>query len=220
MRFAFPLLFNFNPEAWYASARWLFADLAKERYGFVDVANELTSKRRNAFAAEKGGRDIISEMEKAYDPKTGDRLSAEEIASEAHLMFAAGRDTTSTALSAALFYLSRSSQAYGFLAQEIRTLFTDVSQIQRGSTLSSCRYLRACIDESLRLAPATPAALWREAGLYGASVEDTSIPAVLEVGTCTYALSHDARYFRHPFAFKPERWLHREREAAPVLNQA
>lgn len=218
LRFAFPLLFNLNPEAWYAPARWLFPELANERYGFVDVANDMTSKRVNSYDGDqKARRDIMSELEKARDPKTGDRLSPEEIASEAHLMIAAGGDTTSTALSAALFYLSRSPQTYASLAGEIRTHFTDVNQIQRSPTLSSCRYLRACIDEALRLAPAAPGALWRQAGLYGAHVGEVFVPEGLEIGTCTYALSHHAQYFHQPFVFKPARWLNRQ-EHVPAAS--
>lgn len=155
----------------------------------------------------------MNELENARDPKTGDCLTEQEIASEAHLMIAAGGDTTSTALSAALFYLSRSAQSYESLTNEIRSTFSDINQIRRGPKLSSCRYLRASIDEALRLAPAAPGALWRQAGLNGTFVEQTFIPAGLEVGTCTYALSHDARYFHEPFVFKPERWLSQSLES-------
>ncbi len=122
----------------------------------------------------------------------------------------AGGDTTSTALSAVLFYLSRNRSSYLELAQEIRSMFADVKNIRRGPTLSSCHYLRACLDEALRLAPAAPGALWREAGTGGAFVEGHYIPPGCDVGVCVYALSHDSKYFSDPFEFDPSRFLRRE----------
>lgn len=122
----------------------------------------------------------------------------------------AGGDTTSTALSAVLFYLSRNRSSYLELAQEIRSKFADVKNIRRGPTLSSCHYLRACLDEALRLAPAAPGALWREAGTGGAFVGGHYIPPGCDVGVCVYALSHDSKYFSDPFEFDPSRFLRRE----------
>jgi cytochrome P450 len=118
-----------------------------------------------------------------------------------------GGDTTSTALAAVLFYLSRYPSCHSKLVAEVRSTFTRTSQIRRGNQLSSCSYLRACIDEALRLAPAAPGALWRQACEGGAFVDGEYIPEGLDIGTCTYALSHSGRYFDEPFAFKPERFM-------------
>lgn len=118
-----------------------------------------------------------------------------------------GGDTTSTALAAVLFYLSRSKEAYRKLADEIRTTFRSAESIRRGKQLSSCRYLRACLDEALRLAPAAPGALWREVGDGGLALDGHQIPAGYDVAVCTYALHHNAEYFPEPFAFRPERCL-------------
>ncbi|CAG8959910.1 hypothetical protein HYFRA_00013182 [Hymenoscyphus fraxineus] len=60
-------------------------------------------------------------------------------------------DTTRTALSATFFYLSRNPSSYQRLAAEIRSTFTSGDEIC-GAKLGSCVYLRACIDEALRLA--------------------------------------------------------------------
>jgi len=123
------------------------------------------------------------------------------------LLTVAGGDTTSTALAAVLFYLSRDPSRHTKLVAEIRSTFTEVSQIKRGKQLSSCHYLRACIDEALRLAPAAPGVLWRQACEGGAFVDGEYIPAGLDIGTCTYALSHTENHFEHPYDFKPERFM-------------
>ncbi|KAK5206973.1 hypothetical protein LTR41_007508 [Exophiala xenobiotica] len=227
LRFAWPWLFNFQPKSWFAPARWLFPEMETERTSFTQVADDFTTERLKSIEEGKCNRqDIMSALLAARDPRTGEKLSIEETCSEAHLMIAAGMydfltgrrtflmmaggDTTSTALSAVLFYLSRNNSAYLELAKEIRSKFADVKNIRRGPTLSSCHYLRACLDEALRLAPAAPGALWREAGAGGAYVDGDYIPQGCDVAVCVYALSHDSKYFSDPFKFDPSRFLRRE----------
>lgn len=208
MRFAYPPLFNLDPSKWYSPARWLFPEMSTERASFSGIAEQYSKERVAMMEEGKAERnDIMSALLAARDPRTGEKLCDAEVWTEAHLMIAAGGDTTSTALAAVLFYLSRSPAAYSRLANEIRTTFSNVESIRRGRELTSCKYLKACLDEAMRLAPAAPGALWREAGIGGATVDGVYIPAGLDVGVCTYALSHNEEYFSDPFKFQPERFL-------------
>jgi cytochrome P450 len=133
-----------------------------------------------------------------------------------------GGDTVSTAMTALFFYLSRYPQCYKVLQEEIHTTFTASHQIRGGKQLSSCRYLRACIDEALRMSPPISGTLWRER----ADADDKEpwvidghvIPTGTQVGVNTYAIHHDERYFPEPFTFRPERWL--EGEAAGYNSAA
>lgn len=106
-----------------------------------------------------------------------------------------GGDTTATALSATLFYLSRNSECYTKLATEIRTAFRKGAEIS-GKGLAGCQYLRACIDESLRMSPPTPGTLWRhlapeEEGRGPFVVDGHVIPKGTKVGVNTYSLHHN-----------------------------
>ncbi len=67
----------------------------------------------------------------------------------------------------------------------------------------------------MRLAPAAPGALWREACAGGAMVEDEFIPAGLDIAVCTYALSHNPDYFPDPFKFDPERFVKKSEDGFP-----
>ncbi|KAI1326471.1 cytochrome P450 [Xylariaceae sp. FL0255] len=142
-------------------------------------------------------------------------ISPDLLRSEGLLFYIAvkGAGTASTALSALLFYLSRHASCYERLAFEIRSTFSCGVDIHTGKTLSSCRYLKACIDEALRMSPPLPGILWRE--VQGESRRHTDpltvdghvIPPGTQVGVCTYAIHHNPSYFSDPFSFCPERWL-------------
>ena len=121
-----------------------------------------------------------------------------------------GGDTTSTALAAVLFYLSRHDEAHKILNNEIRSTFPMIDDIRQGARLSSCHYLRACLEEAMRLAPPAPGALWREVCMGGAIVDGALIPAGLDVGVCQYAICRNPDLFPEPYLFKPERHLRTE----------
>lgn len=106
-----------------------------------------------------------------------------------------------------MFYLARSPDAYATLAQEIRTTFGDAEEIVSGAKLNSCRFLSACIQETLRMSPTVPGAMWREAEAGGAYVDGEFIPAGYDIGTCIYALHHNEACFGNSFSFAPDRWL-------------
>ncbi|KAF1959963.1 cytochrome P450 monooxygenase-like protein [Byssothecium circinans] len=165
--------------------------------------------------------DLFSYMMDAKDPETGVKISLAELVSEATFFFPAGGDTTSTTLTAAFFYLSRNSNSYVKLASEIRRTFSDGDEIRSGSLLSSCTYLRAVLDETMRISPPISGTLWRElpAGDRGNKeplvIDGHVVPAGTWVGVNMYSIHHNEDYFPNPFAFKPERWLGGEDDSAP-----
>lgn len=128
-------------------------------------------------------------------------------------LFEIGSDTTSTTLSALFYYLSHNPRCYSRLCQEIRSTFLQEEDIRSGLQLAHCTYLRACLDETLRMSPAVPGTLWREE-LSGSPkplvINGHTIPKGVCVGVNTYCILHNKRYFPDPFTFKPERWLEGE----------
>ncbi|KAK7993992.1 hypothetical protein PG989_007373 [Apiospora arundinis] len=113
-------------------------------------------------------------------------------------------------MAAAFFYLSRNPECYKRLADEIRTTFASGTDIFGGPQLASCRYLRACIDEALRMSPPAPGNMWRQ------QVATDMEPLVIDghfisrgtlFGVNLYALAHNPAIFSEPLVFKPERWM-------------
>ncbi|KAI1846538.1 hypothetical protein JX266_007435 [Neoarthrinium moseri] len=99
-------------------------------------------------------------------------------------------------------------------SKEIRTKFSSGHAIQSGATLASCKYLRACINESLRMAPPSLATLWREQaaddlqrGSDPFVIDGHIIPPGTQFGVNLYAMHHNEKYFPGPFTFNPDRWV-------------
>jgi cytochrome P450 len=107
------------------------------------------------------------------------------------------------------FYLSHNAEAYQKLAKEIRGQFKEYKDIKGGQRLTSCRYLRACIDEALRVSPPVTGTLWREPydGSESVVIDGHVVPPGTQIGVNTYALHHNEAYFPRPFDFNPDRWL-------------
>lgn len=152
--------------------------------------------------------DVFANLAAAKDPETGDSFRPDEIAAESATLIVAGSDTSSTAMCSVLFYLADNPDAYQRAAHEVRSKFTSCHDIAIGATLASCTYLRACIDESLRISPPVGSALWREVHADGgARVDSLHIPKGCDVGVPIYSIHHHPKYFAAPFEYRPERWL-------------
>ncbi|GAP86915.1 putative cytochrome [Rosellinia necatrix] len=153
-----------------------------------------------------------------------ENASMEAMRNEAIFFLGAGSDTLSSTLSALFHYLSVNRRCYERLTSEIRSTFADKSEIQDGPRLASCQYLRACIDEALRMCPPLPGTLWRQ-GVIDADkpplfIDGHYIPPGTEIGVNTYALHYNADYFPEPYIFKPERWLPSHAAASATVKAA
>ncbi|KAI1343575.1 cytochrome P450 [Xylariaceae sp. FL0016] len=116
----------------------------------------------------------------------------------------AGAETVATGLSGALWFLLHNEEALKRLQAEIRGDFVSADEITGESTVK-LKYLRAVIDETLRILPPSPFGQSRTSP--GASVDGRYIPAGTSVSTDVWCLQHSERYWKAPWSFRPERWL-------------
>ncbi|KAF7949223.1 hypothetical protein EAE96_008390 [Botrytis aclada] len=134
-------------------------------------------------------------------------MTESELFTESGFLLAAGSDTSSTTLSALLFYLSRYPKCYKKVTAEIRSTFSSLSEIHSGPKITSLKYLRACIEEALRMSPPLGSALWREVRQGDITIDGVSIPTGYDIGCAVYAVQHNESYFPKSFEFQPERWI-------------
>lgn len=164
------------------------------------------------LAEEKHAKhDLYSFMVDSVGSEGEDSAALREIWIEAIFFLPAGGDTSSTTMSSLFFYLARCPECQAKLAKELKSAFPTSADIRAGPQLAACRYLRACIDEALRMSPPAPGTLWRQQSPESRGkplvVDGHVIPPGTQVGVSAYSLHHNEEYFPDPFTYEPERWL-------------
>ena len=184
----------------------------KEYFAFVDES--IVARREVEEASEKlgtdeneGRQDMLHFLFKATDPHTGKKgCSPEELSAEVRLLVTAGSDTTSIILSSFFFYIVRNPRPYKKVVKEVRSTFYSGDDIVGGPKLASCKYLRACIDETMRMAPAVASELSRNVLEGGQMVDGELYPAGVTVGTSEWSNGRSDEY-GDPNVYRPERWI-------------
>lgn len=180
----------------------------RQYYEFVDgnVAQRRQEEdilKRSGNEDGQGRKDMFHYLFNATDESGNPGYTTDELNAEANLLIIAGSDTTVTTLIGFWFYIVRKPRVYDKLVEEIRTRFKSSEDIQIGADLSSCKYLQACIDESLRVAPAAVGELGREVLPGGLNIEGTQIPEGSHVGYVWFCISSRISFsvlnFSNPF---------------------
>ncbi|KIY03472.1 uncharacterized protein Z520_00163 [Fonsecaea multimorphosa CBS 102226] len=188
----------------------LFPRLSRTRTKFIEyvsgvVANRIAAEDTPAAVGRR--KDFFHHLLNAKDTETGKPLPIEFLFSEGVLLVVGGSDTSSTGMAATLFYLLKYPDAMAKLRHELDSKFSSVDEIKSGPQLTSCVYLRACVDEALRMAPPGPGILPRTALKGGETVNGEYIPEGIDVGVGWWALAYNGKYFPDPETFRPERYL-------------
>lgn len=193
----------------------------KKLAGFVidAVKDRRVGVAKRAANGEAPRKDFAHYLLEAKDPQTGEGYTAKQMNTELRFLIGAGGDTTSTTLAATLYYITRNPEALRKVQAEIRSTFSDVNDIVSGPKLSSCHYLRAVIEEALRLAPAVPSALKRRTTV-PLIIGDIAVPANTDVAVAAWGIHRSEAYFTEANKFKPERWLpeHTSKEKLDLMK--
>ncbi|RLM00574.1 hypothetical protein CFD26_108442 [Aspergillus turcosus] len=184
---------------------WLLKKGVWARNRFLRFVGRLLKERSSLGTESKN--DVFSILTRVRDPETQQSLSMKDIGAESVTLIVAGADTSSTAFAGLLFYLCHNRQAYEKAAEEVRHHFGDATEATSGPELHKCKYLRACIDESLRMSPPVNCPMWREVTSPDLMIEGRHVPLGSELGVCTYSIQHNPRYHPDPYSYRPERWL-------------
>ncbi|UKZ81786.1 hypothetical protein TrVFT333_009559 [Trichoderma virens FT-333] len=174
--------------------RILFRKLNKDRDQYMAFSKKQVRSRMNSSIFNSTRKDFFYYLLNSKDPETGQG-------------FAQRSDTTSTTLTSTIFYLAHNGAALDRAYKEVNSKFNSVEAIRAGPELNSCTYIRACIDEALRMSPPVGAILPRQTLDGGLEVLGEKLPAGVGVGCPIYALHHNADFVQDPFVYRPERWI-------------
>lgn len=158
----------------------------RKQFDVVMLAIEKALARIRLGASPNGRNDFMTAMLKGGGGGDGDgdeaveeskfgNLSMEEILATSSVLVAAGSETTATALSGMFFYMAMTPRAYGALAEEVRAAFSSEEEITMVST-NHLTYLKAVIEEGLRIFPAAPEMAPRVVPVGGSEVGKVYLP--------------------------------------------
>jgi cytochrome P450 len=184
---------------------------AQDSAKFFHLAQSRLDERFTAEEdAQAKGKDMRSDIFhyilRGRDPETGLGFTRSQLNADAGLLIAAGSDGVGLTLSACLFYLLKTPEAFKKLQHEIHTSFASVEEI-KAPKINQLPYLHAVFEETMRMTPAVPSPLPRVVEKGGIEIDGFHIPEGIDVGVPHYAIHHNEDYFPESWSFRPERWL-------------
>jgi cytochrome P450 len=113
---------------------------------------------RTSIPPSAGRKDFYHYLMEAKNPNTDEKWKDSELWAEANNLIVAGSDTSALTLAATFFSLTHNERFLEKVMREVREVFKgqDVESVKPGAALNSCKYLRACLDEAMRMSPSVP----------------------------------------------------------------
>lgn len=107
-----------------------------------------------------------------------------------------------------IYNLLKNPECMVRLREEIDSVIDDTTEtVAPYDKVKHLPYLRACLDESLRLTPPTTFGLPRRTPAEGARIMDSWIPGDTTVSISAYVAHRDPVVFPDPERYCPARWL-------------
>jgi len=146
--------------------------------------------------------DILGALLSARDPETGDALTEQEILDETKTLFAAGFETTATALTWTLYLLARHPEVARRWRRELDEVLG--GRLPEWQDLERLTYLHQILNESMRLYPPVYT-LGREC-IEDDELDGYSIRSGTVLLLSVFGIHRDPKWWQDPEAFRPERF--------------
>ena len=174
--------------------------------GWNDIVyHRATQRLKRHRAGEKLDDFFTALMEDKNSTPNG--LEWGEIVAEVSIMMNAGSDTTAIAINNAMYLLLKNPVALARLREEIDSVLDEEQVVAAYDQVKNLPYLRACLDEALRIFPPSTFGLPRRTPPEGANILGDFIPGNTSVSMSAYVAHRDETVFPEPETFRPERWL-------------
>lgn len=154
-------------------------------------------------------------------------LSFGEIMAECSVMMNAGTETSTAAMTSTIFLLYTHPKVLQKLRDELDAAEpgNEISSLDKYNgipsyeVVSKLPYLRACIEEALRLRPPSSFGLPRIVPKGGRCIANKFIPEGVTVSVPTYSILRDESVFKDASVYNPDRWLtHDPEEKKRMMN--
>ncbi|KAF2161904.1 hypothetical protein M409DRAFT_69435 [Zasmidium cellare ATCC 36951] len=135
-------------------------------------------------------------------------VSFKDQVAEVEQAVGAGTDGPAGSITMTMYYLLRNRHTLVKLREELDAALITEDTVAPWEKVKSLPYLRACIDEALRLSPPVAANLIRRTPPGTSTVIDGEvIPPNTNVSISAYTAHRDPTVFEEPERYEPERWL-------------
>jgi cytochrome P450 len=171
---------------------------APEREQLTGMIRRMVARRRHAPPE----RDLVDLLMKARDPESGEGLSDALLVDNLLGFIMAGHETTTLALTWALFLVASHPPTRDRLRSEIKSV-ADRGPIEAGH-VAQLGFTRQVIAETLRLYP--PGYLLTRVAGRETTVGDQRVRAGQRVNIPVYAIHRREALFPDPHAFEPDRF--------------
>jgi cytochrome P450 len=171
---------------------------------------ERVMAERRAIAAPGDGRpaDVIDLLEAARDPESGEGLSPHEIRDQVATLLGAGFETTARALFWTCYLLALYPAHQERVAAEVRLHLAGAAPTAQ--VLEDMPLLRATLLEAMRLYP--PAAIVSRQATQAMTIDGHDVPKGAFLSVAPWILHRHRLHWQQPGAFRPARFVGRERE--------
>jgi len=208
---AYKHLFTLTPSRiLYFMMPWLdrvsFLPQTRKLLNSIDKLDELFKHmlKNHQEVAPDGSKDIMYEMLAALKSSEDNvHLSERELMANMFVLFVAGHETTSTALSWVIYELAKNPQIQQRVYQEIQEKLGN--NTPAFEDLNKLELVDNVLSESLRLHPPVTLLTTRETQI-DLKYKDHFIPKGSHLGLNIYAVHHDSNYWEDPFTFNPDRF--------------
>ncbi|KAM5343494.1 hypothetical protein ACJ41O_012031 [Fusarium nematophilum] len=173
---------------------------------FTNMCVYLVQERIKRYKAGEKPEDFFSHL---LEDKYGNAnmYPMGELVAEASIMLNAGSDTTGIALTNVLYWLLKNPACLSKLRAEIGSVADKDDSVVAFDRVKHLPYLRACLDESMRLTPPNTMSVPRQTPASGMSIMGHWIPGNTTVHSPPYSMHRNPAVFVDPESYMPERWL-------------
>ncbi|XP_063230001.1 cytochrome P450 4C1-like isoform X6 [Bacillus rossius redtenbacheri] len=178
-------------------------------HGFTDKVikerrAEYRQNKMNNVAASRKRLTFLDLLIRVSEEEQEGVLTDEDIREEVNTFMFEGHDTTSAAISWALFLLGSHQDVQDKVVEELRGIFGNSSRSPDFQDLQGMHYLEQVIKESLRLYPSVPG--FSRTIESDFSVRGYTIPSGTGVTVLPYVIHRDPAIYPDPERFDPERF--------------
>ncbi|MDY8136718.1 cytochrome P450 [Aquimarina sp. 2201CG5-10] len=162
-----------------------------------DILNSIIEERKKSDVEY----DDLLDMLLASRYEDGTAMDNEQLIDEILILFTAGHETTSNALSFTLLLLALHPEIQEKVYQESQKTFDEISPIEQ---ISKYPYVKQCIEESMRMYP--PAYFSDRLAIEDDKYKDLELPKGSTILISFYEIHRHTDFWKDPERFDPERF--------------